>query len=53
MPDSRRADDARDEREDKVHRADVLVVGRIDVAAPAGDVAVMLVRVRGMDFVSL
>ena len=32
----RSADDPRDDREDQVHRADVLVVGRVDVALPAG-----------------
>ena len=34
------ADDARDDGEDKVHRADVLMVRRIEVAAPAGRMAV-------------
>ena len=35
------ADDPREKREDQVHRADVLVVGRIDVAPPAGRVVVV------------
>ncbi len=38
------ADHAADDREDKVHRADVLMVRRIDVTAPPGGV---IVRVRG------
>ena len=39
-PESSAADHPRDDREDQVHRADVLVVGRIDVAPPAGGMAV-------------
>jgi hypothetical protein len=37
-----RADHTRDDREHKVHRADVLVVGRVDVAAPTGGMSVVL-----------
>ncbi len=34
----KRTDDARHDGEDKIHRADVLVVGRIGITAPAGRV---------------
>ena len=36
-------DDPRENREDKVHRADVLVVGRINVTAPAGRMMIVCV----------
>ena len=37
------ADHARDDREPQIHRADVLVVGRIDIAPPAGRMGVVIV----------
>ena len=44
----RAADDAGDDREDQVHRADVLVVGRIEPAAPAGRMTVLVRVVRAV-----
>ena len=38
-----RADDAREDREHQVHRADVLVVGRIDPAPPSGRIGMRVV----------
>ncbi len=46
-----RADDAGDQGEHKVHRADVLVVGRKEVTAPARYVAVRVIAV-GVSVVS-
>ena len=42
----RAADEAGDDREHEVHRADVLVVRRIDEAAPAGRMVVGVIVMR-------
>ena len=49
----RRADDARDDREHQVHRADVLVVGRIDEAPPSGRMVVRVIVMGVIGRVSL
>jgi len=41
-------DDAGDHREDKVHRADVLMVGGVDPALPTRGMTVITVRGRGV-----